>query len=302
MNSPSWPTILELPADRNAQPAWLDHTLLSPDLADSIHALRQIHQVTANETPTLPPVEQLLGSELDRFLNAGFSALSAETVAVLLQNPELLFDLQELVLLSDSEHWSRVLRQETVDTPPQAIAATPTTSAPPNRLRGLLRLAATLAVVALGAVLLWQVLPAGFQDPPGISGVGLGTRGLFEQNTTDADQYLQRMAIAVETLLQESDLSQQSQLVDVLQKTIRDCEIAIAQPHPVLAQRTLSNGQTAEAMFRLRCQAWKDKLSETLATLQQGTIDVPAAGKATAETLQKLINRLRDARGAEGLV
>jgi hypothetical protein len=55
-------------------------------------------------------------------------------------------------------------------------------------------------------------------------------------------------------------------------------------------------------MFRLRCQAWKDKLSETLATLQQGTIDVPAAGKATAETLQKLINRLRDARGAEGLV
>ena len=336
MNSPLWPTILDLPADRAAQPAWLDRMLLSPDLADSIHALQLIHRRSPEDADALPPVEQVLDSELDRVLTTGFAALSIETVAVLLQNPELLFELQELVLLSDSPYWSDLLQQLSQDEPqPEFVQppALPTTAAPnsrgaaqqelrppgtsgqqqvgapaplpaatPQPPRRLLRLAATLAVVALGAVLLWQALPAGWQDPPGISGKGLGTPRLFQQNTSDADAYLRRMATAVEDLLKESDLTRQSQLVAVLQNTIQDCEIAITQPHPILAQRVLSNGQTAEAVFRTRCKKWRDDLRATLAELQQGTIDVPAASGRTTEILQKLMKRLSDPRGAEGLV
>jgi hypothetical protein len=320
MNAPLWPTILELPEDRSAQPAWLDRVLLSPDLADSIHALQQIHRRSVRDAESLPAIDEVLAGELPRFLAAGFAALSTETVAVLLQNPELLFELQELVLLSDSEHWGNVMqqggddgiRQEFVlrSRPSPVPAAVAPADVPPvgtaraasGGLRRVLQVTATLTAVLVGAVLLWRTIPSGWEDPPGISGSGLGTRGLFKPDTENADEYLSRMAAAVNSLLQESDLLQRPQLVAVLQKTISDCEIAIAQPHPVLSRRLLSNGQTAEAVFRARCEAWKNKLSETLAALQQGKIEVPAAAEATTDTLQKLINRLSNPRGAEGLI
>ncbi len=330
MNAPLWPTILDLPEDRSAQPAWLDRVLLSPDLADCIHALQLIHQRSVRDADSLPAVDEVLAGELPRFLAAGFAALSTETVAVLLQNPELLFELQELVLLSDSEHWGNVMqqggddgmRQEFVprsrpspaaadvapaavapaDVAPAAVSPAGTAPAASGGLRRVLQVTATLTAVLVGAVLLWRTIPSGWEDPPGISGNGLGTRGLFKPDTENADQYLSRMAVAVNSLLQESDLLQRPQLVAVLQNTISDCEIAITQPHPVLSRRLLSNGQTAEAVFRTRCEAWKNKLGATLAALQQGTIDVPAAAEATTDTLQKLINRLSDQRGAEGLI
>lgn len=314
MNSPLWPAVLDLPENRDAQPAWLDRMLLSPDLADSVRALQQIHQRSPQDADTLPFVEQVLGSELDRFLTTGFAALSTETVAVLLQNPELLLELQELALLCDNHHWNSVLQPDAVKTRLQeSVSVLPGTPglaaqtaagavASPRPLRRLLSLTATLAAVALGAVLLWQAGPRGWQDPQGISGTGLGTPALFKQDTADADRYLQRMATAVEQLLQKSDLTQQSQLVVVLQNTIKDCEIAISQPHPVLAQRTLSNGETAETMFRRKCQNWQNDLSRILTDLQQGKIDVPTAGSTTTQVLQKLINRLRHPDGAEELV
>lgn len=314
MNSPLWPAVLDLPENRDAQPAWLDRMLLSPDLADSVQALQQIHQRSPQDADTLPSVEQVLGSELDRFLTAGFAALSTETVAVLLQNPELLLELQELALLCDNHHWNSVLQHDAAKTGvqestlvlpgmPGLEAQTPSRPAAGARpLWRLVPLTATLAAVALGAVLLWQAGPRDWQDPQGISGTGLGTPALFKQDTADADRYLQRMATAVEQLLQNSDLTQQSQLMAVLQNTIKDCEIAIAQPHPVLAQRTLSNGETAETMFRRKCQNWQKDLSQTLTDLQQGRIDVPTAGSTTTQILQKLINRLRNPDGAAGLV
>ena len=325
MNAPLWPTILELPEDRSAQPAWLDRVLLSPDLADSIHALQQIHRRSVRDAESLPAIDEVLAGELPRFLAAGFAALSTETVAVLLQNPELLFELQELVLLSDSEHWGNVMQQGGDDDmrqdfvpqsrPSPAPAAVPAAAVAPadvppagtapaasGGLRRVLQVTATLTAVLVGAVLLWRTIPSGWEDPPGISGSGLGTRGLFKPDTENADEYLSRMAAAVSSLLKESDLLQRPQLVAVLQNTISDCEIAIAQPHPVLSRRLLSNGQTAEAAFRARCEAWKNKLSETLAALQQGKIEVPAAAEATTDTLQKLINRLSNPRGAEGLI
>jgi DNA-directed RNA polymerase specialized sigma24 family protein len=237
-------------------------------------------------------------SDEDRsLLQIRFSGLNSDC---LLQNPELLFELQELVLLSDSEYWGNVMqqggdggiRQEFVLRSRPSPAAAAVAPAASGGLRRVLQVTATLTAVLVGAVLLWRTIPRGWEDPPGISGSGLGTRDLFKPDTENADEYLSRMAAAVNSLLKESDLLQWPQLVAVLQNTISDCEIAIAQLHLVLSRRLLANGQAAESVFRARCEAWKNKLSETLAVLQQGTIDVPAAAEATTDTLQKLINRL----------
>ena len=85
--------IFDMPFETAAKYEWLNKILMSNRLGDFVNELKCIHQQQApNVTAT-----EILGAEIDRFLANGFKSISTINLMVILQHPELLYGLRELV-------------------------------------------------------------------------------------------------------------------------------------------------------------------------------------------------------------
>ena len=93
---------LEIPDDPAELPGWLERQLTGLDLAALVAELEAVHGPGAVPTPTLP---DLLGERRDAVLSGGLGVLPTDSLRPLLRHPELLLELQELVLHVGTNEW-----------------------------------------------------------------------------------------------------------------------------------------------------------------------------------------------------
>ncbi len=97
--------ILDIP-DKPAELAtWIEQQLVGLHLGRVIAELTIVHEP---EPTSRPGLEHLLGPHQTNVLSDGLKVLPAETLGTLLTHPELLSELQQLVLSSGSEYWENL--------------------------------------------------------------------------------------------------------------------------------------------------------------------------------------------------
>ncbi len=94
--------VLEIPNEPSELPVWIERHLLGSDLATLVAELQAVHGPAAGSPSTL---NELLGKQRSNVLTKGLAALNPQQMQQLLVRPELLLDLQELVLVEGGEHW-----------------------------------------------------------------------------------------------------------------------------------------------------------------------------------------------------
>lgn len=94
---------LDIPDDPAQLPAWLDRHLAGPHLGELIAELSAVHGPASGAADD---VEEFLGNHRQAVLEGGLAALSKEKLRLLLLQPRLLLDLQEVVLREGGPFWS----------------------------------------------------------------------------------------------------------------------------------------------------------------------------------------------------
>lgn len=112
--------------DDDSQPAvelaaWLDRVLVSPDLLEVVAELAVVGNLVPPASMAGPPeggdpqetpadrAADWLGDSADDVLERGLAALPTGRLGELLQSPQRLFDLQDLVLAEGGDHWLSLL-------------------------------------------------------------------------------------------------------------------------------------------------------------------------------------------------
>lgn len=100
---------LDIPSKLEDQRAWLSRHLVGCQLAELVAELAAVFP--RSEDGHWPTLEELLGGELEAVLEQGVGALSADGVHSLLQNPLLMLDLQQHILIDGGVVWQREAMQ-----------------------------------------------------------------------------------------------------------------------------------------------------------------------------------------------
>ena len=134
--------VMQIPDDPAALAGWLADQLVSPHLGELVAELRAVH----GKTPAGPDLNRLLGANKQRVLQTGLEGLPPATLSHLLTHPDLLLELQELVLTEGSGYWadSAILGggwEEPVRNGRQRLDDFLMISAPPVSMPGPLRVA-----------------------------------------------------------------------------------------------------------------------------------------------------------------
>jgi hypothetical protein len=94
--------VMQIPDDPAALVGWLGEQLVGPHLAELVAELHAVH----GKAPAGPDLDRLLGANKQRVLQAGLDGLPQATLAHLLTHPDLLLELQELVLTEGGGFWA----------------------------------------------------------------------------------------------------------------------------------------------------------------------------------------------------
>lgn len=100
---------LDIPSKLEDQRVWLSRHLVGCQLAELVAELAAVFP--RSEDGHWPTLEELLGGELEAVLEQGVGALSADGVHSLLQNPLLMLDLQQHILIDGGVVWQREAMQ-----------------------------------------------------------------------------------------------------------------------------------------------------------------------------------------------
>jgi len=100
---------LEIPDDQARLPGWLEEQLLGLDLAALVAELQAAH-APARGAGT--PLGDVLGQNRGAVLEKGLSALPPARLRLLLRQPRLLLDLQELIVVEGGEYWRKTTRED----------------------------------------------------------------------------------------------------------------------------------------------------------------------------------------------
>ncbi len=83
---------------------WLEEKLFDPNLAQLILELEVVHGIFDSQKT----LGDILGAESDTVLDNGLKHLPRESLQHLLENPQLLRELRDLILIAGGEYWNRV--------------------------------------------------------------------------------------------------------------------------------------------------------------------------------------------------
>jgi hypothetical protein len=100
---------LDIPSQLEEQRTWLSRHLVGCQLAELVAELAAVFPRA--EEGHWPTLEELLGGELEAVLDQGVEALSVAGVQKLLQNPLLMLDLQQHILIDGGAVWQREAMQ-----------------------------------------------------------------------------------------------------------------------------------------------------------------------------------------------
>jgi len=108
----------EMPEQLDQVKPWLERWLVRPELFDlvaELHALRQPGRTPAS-------VSESLGEQWGKVLRQGLAPLGSKELGMLLTNPVLLLEMQELIVEQGGDYWRRMFRESaTTDDPPIAM-------------------------------------------------------------------------------------------------------------------------------------------------------------------------------------
>ena len=283
-------TAFDLPEETDELRAWLDDSLLQPELASVVAQLAAVHADEGNQQLTL---EAILQEQRELVLQQGCRALSSLQIQQLLTHPELLLELQEQLFLEGGAYWQeRIaaqaneeevsrgqdwLRQqigETQSTGTQSIPTHPDYQSVSYRKIGIIGFVS--AALILVAVFLNQ-------QPAPAPGWGWNRPGALTADVPAA-VYLNQLADSAEEWFNKPT-DTKAALEARLKQFRAGCETLIKAPHPQLSQED-------RAWLVERCQAWAGKLDEQIVALNQGA-DLKSADEAADALINKLIKALR---------
>ncbi|TWT92407.1 hypothetical protein [Stieleria varia] len=287
----------ELPSEIADWPDWLDRQLVGDAVAQLADEFRVAGGETTAETVAL---DQLIGDRRSELLARGTIALSETQLRTLIRHPDLLIELQELVLIEGGAHWLNLSADASHADEArgqwQSIRlladATQTKVDGSEHLqqgvhRDTPRDGSTVPWMPLLAVAAALLLAVGWWF--GIRETGPGW-GFDNQELLSAkvqpQQYMTLLADAADDWYNKRPDTSEA-LAKRLEQYSQGCQILLEAPHEQLAQ--------ADREWLLeRCAAWKGKIDDLRAEVIAGEKEFSVALADADQIIDKLETALRE--------
>jgi hypothetical protein len=247
----------EIPDDENDWPAWLERRLVRLDLfqlAEDLNTLRGEREY--------PPetLESVCGQSLDKVLLHGVRSLSTRQISLLMRQPELLLELQDVVLSQGGVYWDQVSNAEReaskvslsgnqsstflLDEEHKVVVRQNSPTSWPYRRASLAAVAATI-FIAIGV---WISRPV----PSSGGGWGLDNPELLSANVS-GELYFKKLADAAATFPKKGLDTKDNALKRITEFKAGCYKIARA-THPQI------KNIKARQLLTLKCEEWSAKL------------------------------------------
>jgi len=285
---------LEIPDDQAKLPGWLEEQLLGLDLAALVAELEAAH-VPGSEKSSL--MKDILGRYRAAVLENGLGSLPSAQLRLLLRQPRLLLELQELILVEGGEYWRK---QSTVDRESRQILdrgwtrldsflATGGAGAGSTRARvsttpwyrraSVVSLATAAAVLAGVFVYERSLPPAGWGwSRPGALREELSAAAYLALLADEADEWFKKRP------------EQASKVARRIAELRQGCSILILAEH-----RPLS-AQDRQWLVRT-CREWAGELDGRVVEVERGDDPLQVRAK-TDETVREISQKLRNRAAA----
>lgn len=281
--------VFTMPDKPKDQPAWLERQLAGPDLFQLIEELRAVHGI--EDSPIA--LDDVLGVQKKSVVDRGLGGLSGSQIQKLLRYPDLLAELQELVLVAGSPYWEKLLgktestpmpasfRQALyAKLPPPLNTVAPAKTVGASSGRAPVRWLAGIAAVAALMIGVWL----GFGQPKPQAEWGWNRPDLFSQADTRGD-YLRAVASGAEDWQKLPNLTREEYLLNL--SRMRDgCSRLINAPHEPLPPAD-------REWLVAKCKVWRDKFDEQSNEVRN-LKPWEAARDKTDATVAALITALRN--------
>lgn len=258
----------DIPEETAELSKWLEKELLGLDLAELVGNLIAIHSPDRENRPTL---EQALGVQLPAVLENGLSILSKDDLEKLMKNPQLLFNLQESIVIEGGEYWNQIsptseqleiservwdgVEQSKVEQSKNSTVKAASSSVP-NLFTGRGALFSALAVAAAAVIVMFSTPSA-----PVKSGWGWNKPGALAAKVP-ANEYLASLADSAKEWYKKDPQTAES-LKTRIQQFRNGCQTLIKAPHKQLAQ-------VDKEWLVEKCKLWAEKLDAQIASLDEG--------------------------------
>ena len=276
--------LLEIPNEAAELALWLEGHLRGTELHELVTECHALHGTQDDDAPEL---SQVLSSQASTVLDNGLQCLSFEQLAQLVQHPELLFDLQDLVMIHGGPHWQteESAGSEKSEASWQRIqeALAPTKPLPPEppSKRLLPKIVAAMALGLIVAVGYFATRP----DPTPQVAWGWAKPGaLDELDQLPAPEYLESLAKSAETWFKKRP-DTKAALVKRITEFRIGCDALIQAKHSPLKPEDRD-------WLVERCKVWSGKLDEHLAALESDA-DVGETRSAADEIINKLVTAIQ---------
>lgn len=290
--------IATMPDDPQARSRWLDEQLVGDRLGDLVDELMALGQPqTARGS-----LAELIGKYRKELLARGTGALPEPMRRQVLQAPDYLLELQELVLLEGGPYWNSLPRPNRLTNiversraailaqiPPPFADPEPIHTAGRHRGRGILQWIIPFAVAASVVLVLWGAgwwWPQWSASPEGAVAWGWAKPGALPQ-TASADDYYATLAAGGQQWFATRPDDRVS-LARRLSELRQGCSILIISDHP-----PLSAEQSRE--LKDRCRKWAGQFDAALAKLEAGEDPIQVRTEVDA-TVEKLVGYLNSQR------
>ncbi|WP_339744967.1 hypothetical protein [uncultured Rubinisphaera sp.] len=103
--------IMDIPDSKEELGPWLDRKIVDCQLGQFVKELEFIADDFNPPGYSPDSLQEILGSDRDAVLDRGLKSLNYDQCAAFLANPQMLLELQELVLIEGGNYWQNILDQ-----------------------------------------------------------------------------------------------------------------------------------------------------------------------------------------------
>jgi hypothetical protein len=267
--------VLTIPDNPQQLASWLEDALTGHDLA---RVVRELTLLQGRELEPLRPGElaEVLGPDQTQILNAGLQQIPLSRIRQLTARPELLPELQELLLLEGSDYWQQRWQQQALPkSVGEQVTRAPAAKTSTPAVAWLVTLAA--AIMLMVGYINWP------QSTTTVAQWGWNSPQLLTADRS-ASEHLAAIATAGEEWFQKKPANA-AELKQRISELKQGCERLIAAQHSQLQPAD-------EKWLKDKCQAWLDKINSQLTALQDES-KVPAVQQEMDAIVTKLVDTLR---------
>ncbi|QEG01358.1 hypothetical protein Mal15_54340 [Stieleria maiorica] len=286
--------LFALPLNPDEWPRWLEQEIVGPRLVDFVSELEVIYRSERPTSDLKPTLESILSDDLEIVVESGLGRLRADQIRQLLENPSLLLELQEKVLLGESPYW--IARCDEAHEAQASDSLTP--SADPEQplvqsgRRSVIGRRALAVILGIAAMIFVAVSLGRFlKGPPQPQPWGFQNPRLFVRSVEPQD-YLEALAGAAAQWYDERPDTRDS-LVLRLREFSSGCAMVLEHEHGQLSDldwQWLTN----------KCQLWKDSIDDFVQRLESEQDSVPQVRTKVDQLVDEIIESLHDRANSIG--